>query len=273
MHKFDMARTWDGAVGLIKRNSDMVLIVGGVFFLLPYLGMALFVPEMMGGPEMTAETESPEQALQAMMQIFSEHAWLFILVTVLQAVGVLGLLSLLTDTSRPTVGEALQTGARSLLPYVGAQILQALAMGVIFAVPVALGAALPALGLLLGLPAVAVILYIAIKFSLVAPVIVRERMFNPINALRRSWELTKGNSFRLALFYVLLIIALLVISGVLAILFGALALVGGTIGTVITALLNSLLNMATAIVSMAIIASIHRELSGDMPDSASITFG
>jgi hypothetical protein len=273
MHKFDMARAWDGAVGLIKRNSDVVLIVGGVFFFLPYLAMAMFVPEMMGGPEVTAATETGEEAFQRMLQVFSEHAWLFLLVTVLQAVGVLGLLALLTDESRPTVGEALQTGAKSLLPYIGAQILQAFAMVAIFAVPVALGAVLPALGLLLGLPAVAVILYIAIKFSLVAPVMVREKVLSPINALRRSWNLTKGNSFRLALFYILLIIALLVISGVLTLVFGALALVGGTAGTVITALLNALLNMATVIVSMSIIASVHRQLAGDTPDNISITFG
>jgi membrane-anchored glycerophosphoryl diester phosphodiesterase (GDPDase) len=120
---------------------------------------------------------------------------------------------------------------------------------------------------------VAVILYIAIKFSLVAPVMVREKVLSPINALRRSWNLTKGNSFRLALFYILLIIALLVISGVLTLVFGALALVGGTAGTVITALLNALLNMATVIVSMSIIASVHRQLAGDTPDNISITFG
>lgn len=275
MQKFDMARAWDGAVALIRGNRDVILIVAGVFFFLPYLAMSLFVPDMAGNAGMDAGGgKTPEEAMQAMMETVSGNMPLLIIVGILQAVGVLGLLSLLTDEGRPTVGEALQTGARSLLPYIGAQILQALAMIAIAAVPFMLGGITgsPAVGLLVGLPAIAAIIYMFIKFSLVSPVIVIDRVTNPINALRRSWDLTKGNSFRLALFYVLLMVALIVISMVLAIAFGALAMVGGTFASVVIALLNALLNMIGVIVSMGIIASVHRELSGTTSGQIKNTF-
>src|SRR3546814_20607692 len=56
--------------------------------------------------------------------------------------------------------------------------------------------------------------YCAVKISLVGPAIALDRLLNPVAILARSWRLTKGNSLRLAVFYVLLIIAI----GVVAIL-------------------------------------------------------
>lgn len=275
MQKFDMGRAWDQAISLIRGNQDVILIVAGVFFFLPYLALALFVPEITGGPGAAPPGgETPEEAMQAMIDTMSANLPLLILMGIVQAIGILGLLSLLQDSARPTVSEALMTGAKSLLPYIAAQFLQALAMVATFAVPIALAGITGsgAVGGLFALPAFAVIIYIAIKFSLVAPVIVIDRIANPINAMRRSWELTKGNSFRLALFFALLLVALLVISAVLALVLGALAMIGGTIAAVVTALLNALLNMATVIISLAIIAAIHRQLAGETPGQVSQTF-
>lgn len=204
MQKFDMARAWDGAVSLIRGNKDVVLIVAGVFFFLPNLALALFLPEVMGVDGTSAPADqTPEQAIEVMVETMSGYLPLFIVMGLLQAVGVLGLLSLLTDEARPTVGQALQTGAKSLVPYIVAQILQALAWIMIIAIPIALAGitGTPGVGALVALPALAAVIYIAIKFSLVSPVIVIDRVTSPINAMRRSWALTKGNSFRLALFY------------------------------------------------------------------------
>lgn len=275
MQKFDMGRAWDGALALLKGNRDVLLIVAGVFFFLPYLAVGLFVPELagtggMGGPG----GEDPEQAMQAMLETISRYSWLLVLVVILQAVGVLGLLSLLTDDRRPTVGEALATGAKSLLPYIGSQILQGLAMVGVVAVPLALAAMTgsAAVGALLAIPAAAIIIYLMIKFSLVSPVIVIEGIMNPLNALRRSWNLTKGNSFRLALFYLLLFVALIVVSMVLGMVIGVVALIGGVIGSLLSAVLNSVLNVVGVLVSMAVIASIHRQLAGTSVGQLQETF-
>ena len=66
----------------------------------------------------------------------------------------------------------------------------------------AAGAAVAAL---LALVAVVAFVYVMVKFSLTAPVIVMEHQLNPVRALARSWHLTRGNSLRLFGFYLLFV--------------------------------------------------------------------
>ena len=129
----------------------------------------------------------------------------------------LALLALLRDHSRPTVGEALRRGLVGLLP--GDRRLHAAgrsALGSSLAVvlvadrragrrPVAGGADRRAHRRGRSL------IYVLVKLSLSLPVIAIDKVHNPFTALARSWRLTKGNSFRLFLFYLLLFIVYLVI--------------------------------------------------------------
>ena len=125
----------------------------------------------------------------------------------------LGILALLTDHRRPTVAEALKIGASKILSYLAAYLLLGLAFGLI---AIALVGGLAATGSVgasvVGIFASVVLLaYFFTKFSLVPPVLVKEGISNPITALARSWQLTKGNSLRLFGFFFLLIIALSVV--------------------------------------------------------------
>ena len=264
--KFDMSRAWSEAMALLRVNRQVVLVVAGVFFFLPYLAMLLLLPDFAAsmGPAEARQPADFEAMMEQLNLVFAEIWWALLLAALIQGIGTLGLIALLTDRNRPTVGEALLIGAKCLLPYLGAQIIQTLAIFLIVLVPVAIGAAAgAAAGLLVGLMALVAVLYLFTKFSLTMPVIVAERVYNPIRALGRSWTLTKGNSVRLFLFYVLLFIALLVISMVIGILAGVLALVAGEGGSpIISGAINALLNMIIIVVFLAVLAAVHRQFAG-----------
>ncbi len=272
--KFDMGRAWSEGVRLLTANRDVVAIVAGVFFFLPYLALTL----SMAGPASeleAAEQMAPEAALEQMMAAYSDVWWLVAIFMLMQGIGMLGLLALLTDHRRPTVGEALKFGATALLPYVGAQILQSLFIAVVLGVPVGL-AIMTGSNALIAVVAFAALVgffYLFIKFSLLPPVIAIEGMLNPLAALKRSWQLTKGNSLRLFLFYALLVVAMMVVFIVLSMIVGLiLAVVGGQVLTLGQGIMASALNAAWVTLFLAILAGVHRQLAGASTGQLSETF-
>lgn len=275
--KFDMGQAWNDAMALLRGNQQLVLIIAGVFFFLPNLALSLFMPETVtaGVPEPRAGRETDmDAAMQSFTAVYSGIWWQIVLVSLLSAVGMLALLALLTARNRPTVGEALKTGAIYLLPYVGAQILVGLIVVLLVLVPIIAGSAAgPTAGVLIGLIAIVALLYINTKFSLTVPVIVSEETMNPVNALTRSWTLTKGNSVRLLLFYALLLVAFVVVAMVIGIVGGVFALVLGTEGGLIAnSIIGAALNMAAITIFVAVLASVHRQLSAGSVTNYGETF-
>lgn len=272
MHKLDMGKAWSDATALIGANRDVILIVAGVFVFLPNAVLAMFMPQSEELAAMQASGNAdPQEVLAQMTAYYGEIWWMFVLLGIVQAVGVLGLLTLLTDRSRPTVGEALGFGAKGLLPYIVAQIL--LSLGIValgFALVMAGAAIHVGLAAVLGLVAVTLAIYLWIKFSLLSPVIAIEKQMNPVEALRRSWQLTKGNSLRLFAFYLLLFLVLIVLTLVAGIVFAMFALAGQQVGEIVGALGGSLLNMITVVVMLAVLAAIHRQLSGGAATQAEV---
>jgi len=257
-----MGNAWRDAVAMLSANREVMLIVAGVFFFLPSLSAVLLIPEM----QPPAATGSAEQAERMLMEFYATNAPVFLVLGLLQALGFIALLALLRDDRKPTVGEALKIGAVGLLPYIGTQILVALAalaiIGIAVGIPVSLGA--NAVGGILGVLAVPVAAYILTKLSLVTPVIGIEKTMNPIAVLRRSWQLTKGNSFRLFFFYLLLLVVFLVITIVTSIVFGLIAamLGQGTAFIIVNGLYSGLLGAIATMVFAAVLAAVHRQLSG-----------
>ena len=73
---------------------------------------------------------------------------------------------------------------------------------------------------------------------------------NPITALGRSWRLTKGNSFRLFLFYLLLVAVFTVLSMIATLVFGLVFALGGEhVALIGQALISSLINVGFACVA------------------------
>src|SRR5690606_1038998 len=185
-------------------NREVLLVVAGIFFFLPssVLGFAI-------GDVQEAMLADPENARRVMLSVYSSWSWLIALAALVTAVGYLALLALLRDHRRPTVGEAIKTGLIGLLPAIGTYILLAFGVGLVFAVLVAVAAAVgsPGVSFVLGTIAVILAAYVMVKVSLSGPVIAIDKVYNPLKVLARSWRLTKGNSVRLFLFYLLLFIA------------------------------------------------------------------
>jgi hypothetical protein len=275
--KFDMGRAWNDAIALLRANQQVVLVVAGVFFFLPYLALIILMPGYAQtlGAGGTSEAADPNAALAELSRIYSQIWWAILIMAVVQGIGMLGLLALLTDRDRPTVAQALAIGAKCFLPYLGAQILQSIAIVIIVLIPFVVGGvAGVGVGVIVGLLAAVAAAYLFTKFSLAIPVIVMDGVMNPIAALGRSWSLTKGNSLRLFAFYLLLVIALIVIAILLSIVFGIIGALTGPDGALFVAgLSNALLNMIGIALFLAVLASIHRQLAGPSAAAVNETFG
>lgn len=273
--KFDMGRAWNDAVALLRANGQVVAIVAGAFFFLPYLVLMMLMPSTLTGVETRVAGEADaDAALQAAWTLYGEIWWQLLLVSVITAIGMLGLLALLTDRGRPTVGEALKSGVTYFLPYVASQLLLSLTFVIVAIIPIMVAAAAGAsVGVLLGVVAAIAIIYLYVKFCLTVPVIVIDKVANPLRALGRSWGLTKGNSVRLFLFFLLLLVALLVIALVIGLVVGLIgALAGPSSAIFISSLVNSAINALGITVYLAVLAAIHRQLSGSSPVAATETF-
>jgi hypothetical protein len=259
--KFDSNLAWKEASAAISANRDVVFALAGVFFLLPGLVMALLFP----APQPTAGMDSKEAAA-VIADYYTSILPLLLPLILFQAAGTLALLTLLTDRSRPTVGEAIGTGVKGILPYVLAQILLGVGVGLVGGLVLAIGSATGTAALtVLGLAAVGLmVIYVAIKTSLVAPVVAVEGERNPIAALRRSWLLTKSNSLRIAVFYLLVGVVFLVVISVVVALVGIVAsLAGGAhAGEIAGAVISSALNAVMVLYFVAIVAATHRQLAG-----------
>lgn len=274
--KLDMGKAWNDAVALLSANKDVVLVVAGVFFFLPNAIVSLAIPQPLEIQAMAAGggEPDPEAMLAAFQAYFAQIWWVIVLGALVQAVGTLGMLTLLTDRARPTVGEALGFGVKALLPYIGAALLQALLISAMLVVLIGIGALIsPAVAVLLGLVGLVLAIYAWIKFSLVVPVIGIEQQMNPFAALQRSWRLTKGNSLLLFAFYILLGLVMIVISVIAGMVFAIFGFIGEQAGLFASAIGGAFINMCVTAVMLAVLAAIHRQLSGGSSEAVRETFG
>lgn len=266
--KFSMSAAWNEATVMMSANREVLLVVAGIFFLLPSLAISLAIPDLQ--ETMMAD---PENASAAVIEIYMSWWWLVILSALAQIVGSLAMLALLRDTSRPTVGEALRAGVAGLLPAIGVYLLVLLGFGLAALAISLIVAASPPLGVVATLVTLIAAIYVMVKLTLTTAVIAIEKESNPVSAIRRSWRLTKGNSLRLFLFIVLLALVYTVISIIAGL---VLALVFSLASTSTALLLNGvvsgLLGAAFAVVFVAVIAAVHRQLAGPSAEAVSATF-
>lgn len=269
--KFDSNLAWKEASSTISANREVLLALAGVFFLLPGLAFALLMP----APQAPAGA-TPQQTLLTMQAYYSASLPFMLPITIIQFIGTLGILALFTDRRRPTVGEALRLGLVGLLPYLGAQILLFLGLTLIGVPLLAIAAAAAGTGglAIAGVLVAVLMIYLMVKTSLAAPAIIVEGVRNPITALLRSWRLTKGNSIRLALFYLLLFVAFVVIYMIVMTLVGLIGalIAGGEPARMISAVVSSAISAVMTLYFVAAIATAHRQLAGPSPERVSRTF-
>ncbi len=270
--KLDINRAWTDALNLIQTNSGVVAIVAGVFFFLPYFALVLLMPDMAQSMAFEPNSDDPSVVMDQVMALYADVWWAMVLMIVAQVVGTIALLALLRAHDRPTVGEAIKIGAIGFLTYIVVMLLVYIGMGIAggLVMGIAIASDVTALAVILGIVLVVALIYIAVKLSLVAPVIGIDKVYNPFTAIVRSWRLTKGNSLRLFAFFVLLVIALLVVSLVLglivALVFG---LAGPEVAAIGAGLFNAILNAVYVVIMLGVLAAVHRQLAG--PDTEAVT--
>lgn len=276
---FDSSRAWRDAMALIQANREVLAAVAGVFFLLPGIASALFLTDYQNN--LMANIGNSAAVRQLLEGNVGKVMSFGLISLLLQSVGHMAMLALLTDRTRPTVGQAIGVAVRAF-PTLAATILIVFAgylLGaLIYAVFAGLLGVATGIGVLmfvLILLLAAMMVYVMVKLSLTMPVIVIEKVLNPFAALTRSWRLTRGNSLRLFLFYLLLALIYLVIATVFGggiMLVTTLAAGEGTLSLVVAALVSGLFGAAASLAITAILAAIHRQLAGPSAESLGATF-
>lgn len=277
--KLDMGVAWTTATGLIGANKDTISAIAGLFFFLPSLAAALFIPEATTTVPASSGNQDPAVAMQAALDqitaLYADNWPVLLAVSIAGFIGSLSLLALLSDRGHPTVGEALRTGISAIPSYIAAQLLSALAAGLVIGVPLGLLAAIapPPVVAFAVLALMIVAVYVFVKFSLISPVIAIEELRNPLSAIARSWRLTKGNSLRIFAFFVLLFITVVIIGalvqGILTLILSA---IGGAVATIGTGLVSAAVNTVMSVIFLVVLAAIHRQLAGATPERLAETF-
>lgn len=175
--RIDLAAACREALGIWRRDREVIVAVAGIFFFLPTLAVGLLT----NTGEVQANAEAMDQAAQlnAMLAHITANAHWLVLQALAELVGVAALLALLLDPSRPTVGGALRIVLRRLPVLAGAALLVFLAQGI--------GV------LLLILPA----LYVIGRSFVVLPVLVAEPERRFGDAMARAIALTRGRVLQL----------------------------------------------------------------------------
>lgn len=269
--KFDSNRAWQQASAMISANREIGLAMAGVFFLLPQLVIALMFPEPAIGDSMRQE-----QMLGVLRDYYVAMLPVSLPLALFQSVGTISVLILLGDRSRPTVGEAIRRSLKAVAPYILGYLLLGMGFGLAAMLSAGLGAATGVVALAVVLIAAVFIaaIYVSIRCSLSAATIALDGILNPVAALKRSWDLTRGNAARILGFYALILIGAVVISSVAGLLVGLpLSLIfGAETRRIVQMVIAAVVGAVISLYLVAIIAAVHRQLAGPDPREDAATF-
>jgi len=260
--KLSISKAWDEARETLGRNASLLTTVALALFVLPGVVSDVVTPAAPPGEIPTLGT------------------WTIVTVVALliALVGQLAVIRLAIG-SRLTVGEAIGHGARRAPAYFVATIIWILPFLIIGALLFGMVAkdptnAPPAAAFALLLLA-CVMLFFAIRMLMTSPVASAEPV-GPVAIIKRSWEMTRGNWWRLFAFFLLFVIAVLVAVTAVGAVAGVIAelVLGGdeplTVGALFVALLTQLVSAAVSVVLMVMLARIYVQLAGDGAAEASV---
>ncbi len=278
--KFSGDKAWQAALAKVSASRDVVFPVAGVFFLLPSIVMTYFFAELQA--KILANLGNDAALGQLLAGRMGTLLGFGLVAFLFQLVGFAALMALMTDRQRPTVREAIGLAVGRLPTLVGSALLF---MAAYVMLVVVLSLLSSVLGLLIGtqlmsvlamLIVVGAMAYLLAKFSLVLPVVMVEGVRNPVVAMRRSWQLTNGNSARIFVFYVLLTLAYLVIMVVSSVvIMGVISIATkpGPLSLLLGGVVSSLIGAAASLIFTAVLAAVHRQLAGEDTGSVGMTFG
>ncbi|MFL6733401.1 MAG: hypothetical protein ACJ8EY_01755 [Sphingomicrobium sp.] len=261
MAKASISKAWDEARAILARDGSVLATIALALIVLPGLLADLFMPGI------SAKPLNPGPSL--------------IVVVVLFAIGLVGQLAVIRIAvgNGGTVAAAIQHAARRTLPYVAACMVWGIPLALMMLIisrnadqtnpPDPSTAALvlvTAIALLVGLVAV-------VPRMLLSAAIACNENVGPLQIVRRSWTLSRGNWLRLLGFFLLFVILLLVVMAAVAAIVGTVAAIifgklePWSIGAFIVSLVSQLAGAVLSVLFSLMIARIYLQLAG--PDQAS----
>ena len=242
--KFSYSEVWNEAVELLRSNATIVLALAGVFLFLPVLLVAHFLPVQ------------PPEDVKELMRFYQEYFvanWHWLIIGRLIAmVGEISILLLFLDARGRSVG-TLIAAALMLLPfYFLTSLLGGIMAGIGF--------------LLLIVPG----LYLIGRLAMAGPHVAAASERNPIAAITRSFELTKGCGWAVLGLLLLVWIAGAIIASVIGALLGIIfiAAAGQDVGAFLANIVNSLTQAALEVVVLALLAALYMRLRGSSAKAA-----
>lgn len=230
--------TWADLVAMARSNASVLLVLAGVFLLLPSFAQALFAPP--------PRVESIDwNAVQTLNTYFQENMLTLLACQLPVWIGSAAILLFLLEPGRLTVGQALSSAAALTLSIVVLNWLLNLAVFGGF--------------LLFLLPGI----YLLGRLSLAAPVQMVERLRNPLTPLTRSMALTRGNGWRIAgLVLLISVVATVFASALNAVLgVGLSLLLPDSVGPTIATLIRSAIGAVSALLILLLNAALYRQLA------------
>ncbi|MGN6057479.1 MAG: glycerophosphoryl diester phosphodiesterase membrane domain-containing protein [Sphingomicrobium sp.] len=263
MAKLSISQAWDETRAILARDGKLIGAVALALFVLPGIILNLAMPAVRAG-------EVPQPGL-----------WLIVVVLVL-LVSLVGQLSVIRLAIGPhiMVREAIVHGARRLIPYLGAVVVwlapifiaDSILYGFMKADP-----AHPSPAAALGVLVVSTAgLIIAVRLMLLAAVASAEDG-NSFEILRRSWELTRGNWWRLFGFLVVFGVGALALLWAVQSVIGLvvrLALAGDlsplSVGGLVVIIIGQLISGALSVILFVMLARLYTQRAGRAGAQASV---
>lgn len=158
---------WQDILAILKAHADIILVVAGAFMFLPTLAQAIYLaPPQMDGID--------QKSMQNLALYYEANIVPLLALRLVTLLGTGTLLALLLHPSRPTVGGAIAASGQMLPSLFFVSLLQQLIM---------LGGFL-----LLIVPG----LYVIARTMVSDAAVMAEDVRNPLRALARSFDLTRG---------------------------------------------------------------------------------
>ncbi len=239
MVKFDMGAAWEDSLALLKSHSALTGAIAAVFLFLPALAVSWFGPIPIEPPA----NADFDQILAAFRANIRQMIPGQLIVALFGLIGTTAILRLWLSRSATSVGEALIFALMLFPTMVAIQLLSGIALLIGF--------------LLLIVPG----LYLIGRLALVAPVVADRSVYNPIEAIRTSWTMTRNNGWAIFFFLFLvglvIFIAAMIVGGVVGVVAGTEAGFGRMLGGFIEAAFGAI----GALASIAISAAAYRQLA------------
>ncbi len=243
--RFSYDRVWADVLTMARANAALLATLAGVFLFLPSFALWLFAPM----PQPPSGGDGSE-GMRFLFNYYSNNWPGMLLVSAVSTFGQAAILALLLDRTRPTVGEAL-SGAGRIFPMY-------FLLGIITSLVISIGF------VFLVVPGV----YLLGRLAVAGPVMIGERVGNPIEAIRRGWGYTADTGWRIAgLVLLIAIVGWIALSAATSVLGVAAGLVlPDGASAVVKAAADALGGAGLALLIAVLSAAIYRQLrGGDTP--------